>query len=140
MQIEYRKKFLKELSKLPSLYSSNIETFVFETLPNCQSLEEVGKIEKMRRKIMKTITAKEFDEKFDNSKDISEHLDFSISSKLNNFEKKMTKAKKVNVDFPENILILLDQEARRIGVTRQSIIKVWIAERLKEEQKHQLVG
>ena len=35
-------------------------------------------------------------------------------------------------------LILLDNEAQKIGVTRQSIIKIWIAERLKEEQKYQL--
>lgn len=97
-------------------------------------------VEKMRRKIMQTITAKEFDKKFDSDEDISQYLDFSKSSKLNDFEKKITKTKKVNVDFPENILMLLDQEAQRIGVTRQSIIKVWIAERLKEEQKHQLAG
>lgn len=89
---------------------------------------------------MQTITAKEFDKKFDSDEDISQYLDFSKSSKLNDFKKKITKTKKVNVDFPENILMLLDQEAQRIGVTRQSIIKVWIAERLKEEQKHQLAG
>jgi mRNA interferase RelE/StbE len=47
MQVEYRKKFLKELSKLPNKYSKNIEAFVFEILPNFQSLEEIGKIEKM---------------------------------------------------------------------------------------------
>jgi len=85
---------------------------------------------------MKTITAKEFDKKFDNGEDISQYLDFSKSTKLGNFEKKITKTKKINVDFPENILLLLDQEAQKIGVTRQSIIKVWIAERLKEEQKY----
>lgn len=82
---------------------------------------------------MKKITAKEFDEKFDNGEDISEHLDFSNTMSIEDFEKKTIKTKKVNVDFPENILFQLDQEARRIGVTRQSIIKVWIAERLKEE-------
>jgi hypothetical protein len=86
------------------------------------------------------ITAKEFDEKFDNGEDMSQYLDFSKSLKVNDFEKKITKTKRINVDFPENILMLLDKEAQRIGVTRQSIIKVWIAERLKEEQKHQLVG
>jgi hypothetical protein len=96
-------------------------------------------VEKMRRKIMQTITAKEFDKKFDNSEDISQYLDFSKSIKLNDFEKKINKTKKINVDFPENILLLLDQEAQKIGVTRQSIIKVWIAERLKEEQRYQLV-
>ena len=93
-------------------------------------------VEKMRRKIMKTITAKEFDKKFDNGEDISEYLDFSNAVKLNEFEKISTK--KINVDFPEHIIKLLDNEAQKIGVTRQSIIKVWIAERLKEEQKQQL--
>jgi hypothetical protein len=87
---------------------------------------------------MKTITAKEFDKKFDNDEDISQYLDFEKSIKLNDFEKKVNKTRKINVDFPENILLLLDQEAQKIGVTRQSIIKVWIAERLKEEQKYQL--
>ena len=93
-------------------------------------------VEKMRRKIMKTITAKEFDKKFNNGEDISEYLDFSNAVKLNEFEKISTK--KINVDFPEHIIKLLDNEAQKIGVTRQSIIKVWIAERLKEEQKQQL--
>jgi len=87
---------------------------------------------------MQTITAKEFDKEFDNGEDISQYLDFSKSIKLGDFEKKVNKTKKINVDFPENILILLDQEAQKIGVTRQSIIKVWIAERLKEEQRYQL--
>jgi len=88
---------------------------------------------------MKTITTKEFDEKFDNNKDITEYLDESKAMSLNEFEKTV-KTKKINVDFPENILKLLDQEAKTIGVTRQSIIKMWIAERLKEEQKNRLVG
>ena len=58
--------------------------------------------------------------------------------RVNKFEKKVNKTKKINVDFPENIILMLDQEAQRIGVTRQSIIKVWIAERLKEEQKYKM--
>ncbi len=41
-----------------------------------------------------------------------------------------------NVDFPEWVISALDEEAKRIGVTRQSIIKVWIAERLKVEADH----
>jgi hypothetical protein len=89
--------------------------------------------EKMRRKTMKTITAKEFDEKFDNGEDISEYLDFSKAIKPNALK---TNTKKVNVDFPEWIIEALDREAKKIGVTRQSIIKVWIAERLKEEAGH----
>jgi len=81
----------------------------------------------------KTITAKEFDEKFDNGEDISEYLDFSKATRLNVLN---TNTKKVNVDFPEWIIEALDKEAKKIGVTRQSIIKVWIAERLKEEVGH----
>ena len=48
MQVEFRKKFLKELSKLPNPYQSNIEEFVFDILPNYNSLSEIGKIEKMK--------------------------------------------------------------------------------------------
>ena len=61
---------------------------------------------------MQTISAKEFDTKFDNNEDISNYLDFSKSLKLKDFEKKVNKTKKINVDFPENILVLLDNEAR----------------------------
>ena len=85
---------------------------------------------------MKTITAKEFDKKFDNGEDISEYLDFSNAIKLKDVKRLKTETKKVNVDFPEWIIESLDQEAKKIGVTRQSIIKVWIAERLKEEMGH----
>ena len=82
---------------------------------------------------MKTITAKEFDRKFDNGEDITEYLDFSTAVRLKDVKKLKTETKKVNVDFPEWIIESLDNEAKKIGVTRQSIIKVWIAERLKEE-------
>ncbi len=82
---------------------------------------------------MKTITAKAFDEKFDNGEDISDYLDFSKATRPNTLN---TNIKKVNVDFPEWIIEALDREAKKIGVTRQSIIKVWIAERLKEEAEH----
>ncbi len=83
---------------------------------------------------MQKTTAKEFDEKFDNDEDISEYLDFSNAIKLKEIKKLKTDTKKVNVDFPEWIIESLDKEAKKIGVTRQSIIKVWIAERLKAEQ------
>ena len=82
---------------------------------------------------MKTITTKEFDEKFDNGEDITEYLDFSKATRPNVLK---TDTKKVNVDFPEWVIESLDKEAKKVGVTRQSIIKVWIAERLKEEATH----
>lgn len=42
--------------------------------------------------------------------------------------------RRVNVDFPVWMIESLDKEATRVGVTRQSIIKIWIAERLAEKQ------
>ena len=71
--------------------------------------------------------AKELDKKFDNGEDIAKHLDLSRASRTNQ------EAKRVNVDFPSWMIQSLDKEADRLGVTRQSIIKVWISERLKEK-------
>ena len=71
--------------------------------------------------------AKELDKKFDNGEDISRHLDL-VRAKRTNQE-----AKRVNVDFPSWMIHSLDKEADRLGVTRQSIIKIWISERLKEK-------
>lgn len=70
--------------------------------------------------------AEEFDKKFDQGDDVSEHLDLSKA------ERPGQKQRRVNVDFPLWMIDSLDQEARRLGVTRQSIIKVWIADRLRE--------
>jgi hypothetical protein len=69
--------------------------------------------------------AKTLDKKFDNNEDIISHIDLSKAKRP---ERKL---KRVNVDFPEWMIQSLDQEASRLGVTRQSIIKVWISERLK---------
>jgi hypothetical protein len=72
-----------------------------------------------------TITAEEFDEKFDNGEDISAYVDWSTLRRPN------LEARRVNVDFPAWMVERLDREAGRLGVTRQSVIKMWIAERLK---------
>ena len=89
---------------------------------------------------MQKITAEEFDKKFDNGEDISDYIDFSKSVRLKDLSRLKTDTKKVNVDFPEWVIAALDQEAKRIGVTRQSIIKIWIAERLKSEADHLQAG
>lgn len=73
---------------------------------------------------------------WDKAKAISEYLDLSTTIRLKDMKKLKTETKKVNVDFPEWVVESLDKEAKKIGVTRQSIIKVWIAERLKEEAEH----
>ena len=70
--------------------------------------------------------AYEFDKKFDEGKDISEHLDVSKA------KRPKQEQKRVNVDFPLWMINLLDKEAKRLGVPRQSIIKVWLAERLEK--------
>lgn len=72
--------------------------------------------------------AEELDELFDNGDDFIPHLDLSTAKRIG------TQPKKINVDFPEWVINALDFEAKKIGVTRQSIIKVWISERLKAEQ------
>lgn len=70
--------------------------------------------------------AQDFDAKFENDdEDILENLDLSA------VKRPMQKQKRVNVDFPAWMLESLDREANRVGVTRQSIIKMWLAERLE---------
>ena len=68
--------------------------------------------------------AKELDKKFDAGGDISKYLDLSHARRTNE------EPRRVNVDFPAWMIHSLDKEACRLGVTRQSIIKVWISERL----------
>ena len=70
--------------------------------------------------------AKQFEKTFDDGEDITHLLDLSSAKRPNQDQKR------VNVDFPKWMVNELDLEARRIGVTRQSIIKVWIAERLEQ--------
>lgn len=70
--------------------------------------------------------AEEFDRKFDEGEvDMIENLD------LSRMKRPAHEQKRVNVDFPVWMIEALDQEASRLGVARQSIIKVWIAERLE---------
>ncbi len=72
--------------------------------------------------------AKEFDKRFDAGENISQSLEVSRASRVNQ------QLKRVNVDFPYWMVQSLDKEAKRLGVTRQSIIKIWISERLYENQ------
>ena len=70
--------------------------------------------------------ARDFDKKFDEGEDISEYLDIKKARRPEQEQKR------VNVDFPVWMIQLLDKEAKRLGVPRQSIIKVWVAERLEK--------
>lgn len=71
--------------------------------------------------------AKKLDSSFDKGEDISSVLDVSKARRPNQEQRR------VNVDFPTWMIESLDREAGRLGVTRQSIIKVWLAERLEEQ-------
>lgn len=72
--------------------------------------------------------ADKFDEKFDlGDEEIIDDLDLSTARRVNQQQKR------INVDFPAWVVESLDREAARIGVTRQSIIKVWLVERLQAE-------
>ncbi len=66
------------------------------------------------------------DNVFDAGEDISQYLDLSKA------RRPQQEQKRVNVDFPLWMIQEMDKEARRIGVPRQSIIKVWVAERLQK--------
>lgn len=68
-----------------------------------------------------------FDRKFDEGGNVTEDLDLSKARRLSQEQRR------VNVDFPAWMITALDREAKRLGVTRQSIIKVWIAERLERK-------
>lgn len=70
--------------------------------------------------------AKELDKKFDRGEDLSDYMD------LKKARRPGQEQKRVNVDFPLWMIHSLDKEAKRLGVTRQSVIKVWLAERLKK--------
>ena len=71
--------------------------------------------------------AKSLDKKFDdNQSDMIEELDVS------SIKRPYQTQKRVNVDFPTWMIESRDKEASRLGVTRQSIIKVWLAERLEQ--------
>jgi alpha/beta superfamily hydrolase len=69
--------------------------------------------------------ASEFDSRFDDGEDMSAHVDWSKARRPN------IESKRVNVDFPAWVVTRLDRQAQRLGVSRQALIKLWIAERLQ---------
>ncbi len=68
--------------------------------------------------------ATEFDKKFDAGEDMSAEVDWSRARRLN------VETRRVNVDFPAWVVSGLDRQARKLGITRQALIKMWIADRL----------
>jgi hypothetical protein len=70
--------------------------------------------------------AKDFEQQFDENVDVTNLLDLSKAKRV------LQQQKRVNVDFPTWMIESLDREAGKLGVTRQSVIKVWLAERLEK--------
>jgi len=70
--------------------------------------------------------ATEFDQRFDAGEDMSAEIDWTRARRLN------VEAKRVNVDFPGWVVAGLDRQAQKLGISRQALIKMWIAERLED--------
>jgi hypothetical protein len=73
---------------------------------------------------IKSISAEEFDRRFDDGEDMAAYIDW------NSLRRPGLEPKRVNVDFPQWMVTQLDREAKRRGITRQALIKVWLADRL----------
>jgi hypothetical protein len=73
---------------------------------------------------IKPISAEEFDRRFDDGEDMAEYIDW------NSFRRVNQEIKRVNVDFPLAMVMKLDREAKRRGISRQALIKVWVSDRL----------
>lgn len=69
--------------------------------------------------------AKDFEQQFDEGVDLTASLDLSRARRV------LQAQKRVNVDFPTWMIDSLDRQASKLGVTRQSVIKIWLAERLE---------
>jgi CopG antitoxin of type II toxin-antitoxin system len=73
----------------------------------------------------KVISGEEFDRRFDDGEDMSDYIDWSKAVRPG------LVAKRVNVDMPQHMVAKLDVHARKRGVTRQALIKMWLADRLE---------
>ena len=78
-----------------------------------------------------TMTAQEFERKFDEGEDITPYIDKA------SIRRPGLEARRVNVDFPEWIIDKLDLQSKLIGVSRQSLIKLWVSERIQQEHQNQ---
>ena len=72
--------------------------------------------------------AKRFDRKFDSGENVTDQLDLTKARRIG------AEAKRVNVDFPVWMVQSIDREANRLGVTRQSLIKMWLADKLGQKK------
>jgi hypothetical protein len=78
-----------------------------------------------------TMTAHEFEQRFDDGEDITPFIDMS------SIRRPGVQPRRVNVDFPEWMIEKLDWQSRLIGVSRQALVKLWVSERIQKEQQIQ---
>ncbi len=79
------------------------------------------------------LSVAEFDKLADSGADITAHLDLSTARRFAAGEERLDLTPtKVNIDFPRWMVEGLDQASDRVGVPRQSLIKMWLAERLQK--------
>ena len=76
--------------------------------------------------VKKTASADELDRRFDAGEDMGDYFDWSSARRPG------LELKRVNVDFPQWMIARLDREAKRRGVTRQALIKMWLSDRLDQ--------
>lgn len=75
---------------------------------------------------MKKMTAEELDKRFDDGEDMTPYIVPGSARRIHD------QPQRVNVDFPRWVVNRLDSESRRLGVSRQALVKMWIAERLEK--------
>lgn len=74
----------------------------------------------------KTISTEEFDRRFDAGEDVTDHIDWTRARRPG------LEIKRVNLDMPQAMIAQLDRQAKRRGVTRQALIKMWLSDRLEQ--------
>ncbi|MEI8108881.1 MAG: CopG family transcriptional regulator [Verrucomicrobiota bacterium] len=78
-----------------------------------------------------TMTAQEFERRFDEGEDVTPFIDMA------SIRRPGVEPRRVNVDFPEWMIAELDWQSRLIGVSRQALVKLWVSERIQKEQQIQ---
>ena len=83
---------------------------------------------------MATISNEELESRFDDGDDITVYMEVSTLHRPN----QERAARRISMDIPEEIVRGLDRAAKRMGVNRQAVIKVWLTERLDQEAEREL--
>jgi hypothetical protein len=121
------------LTTLQALYNQRIIdcAYVFAHATGRKAGEPVRDVKNAFQTAMETaeikdgaLAAAELDAMHDAGVDLSSHMDLAKAVRPGRA------VQRVNVDFPVDLLREIDQEARRLGVTRQAFIKVRLADSL----------